>query len=532
VADAASEGGERVRAAEVIAALSLATDLGIGVPLEHGLQSTLVAMRLGERLGVDSDTASQTYYACLLFYVGCTADAEVAAETFGDDDALTTYALPARFGSRTEMMAGMMRALASSGSSAPVRAIQIARGMPRAAREFKGHVTAFCEVAQMLTDRLGLPASMQGLFAYLVERWDGKGLPGRARGEEIPLPVRIASVARDAAFQRLLGGAEFAAGMVRKRAGGAFDPAVATQFADAATELLALDDASVWEETLACEPGPWLALEGEAIDRTLGAMGDFADLASPYLVGHSAGVAELAAAAAQQCHLDAASLVRIRRGALVHDLGRVAVPVRIWQKAAPLTPDDWERIRLHAYYCERVLTRSAFLAALAPVASFHHERLDGSGYHRGAASAELTSPARLLAVADAYHAMTEPRPHRAALAPGQAAETLGREAGAGRLDPDAVTAVLEVAGQPVPQIERPAGLTEREAQVVALLARGLQTKQVARRLGISVKTADHHVQNAYAKIGVSTRAAAALFAMQHGLTVWGELPIGRSRDRS
>jgi HD-GYP domain-containing protein (c-di-GMP phosphodiesterase class II) len=307
---------------------------------------------------------------------------------------------------------------------------------------------------------------------------------------------------------------------------------VATQFADAATELLALDDASVWEETLACEPGPWLALEGEAIDRALGAMGDFADLASPYLVGHSAGVAELAAAAAQQCHLDAASLVRIRRGALVHDLGRVAVPVRIWQKAAPLTPDDWERIRLHAYYCERVLTRSAFLAALAPVASFHHERLDGSGYHRGAASAELTSPARLLAVADAYHAMTEPRPHRAALAPGQAAETLGREAGAGRLDPDAVTAVLEVAGQPVPQIERPAGLTEREAQVVALLARGLQTKQVARRLGISVKTADHHVQNAYAKIGVSTRAAAALFAMQHGLTVWGELPIGRSRDRS
>jgi DNA-binding NarL/FixJ family response regulator len=128
--------------------------------------------------------------------------------------------------------------------------------------------------------------------------------------------------------------------------------------------------------------------------------------------------------------------------------------------------------------------------------------------------------------------MTEPRPHRVALAPGQAADTLGREAGAGRLDPDAVTAVLEVAGQPVPQIERPAGLTERETEVVALLARGLQTKQVARRLGISVKTADHHVQHAYAKIGVSTRAAAALFAMQHGLTVWGELPIGRSRDRS
>jgi HD-GYP domain-containing protein (c-di-GMP phosphodiesterase class II) len=517
----------------VIAALSLATDLGIGVPLEHGLQSTLLAMRLGERLGVDADTASQTYYACLLFYVGCTADAEVAAETFGDDDALTTHALPARFGSRTEMTAGMMRALADSGSPAPVRAMQMVRGMPRAAREFKGHVTAFCEVARMLADRLGLPASMQGLFAYLVERWDGRGLPGRARHEEIPLPVRVASVARDAVFQRMLGGPEFAAEVIRRRAGGAFDPAVAIPLADAASELLAPDaDAPAWEETLACEPGPRLALEGEAIDRALGAMGDFADLASPYLVGHSAGVAELASAAGQQCRLQATDLAQVRRGALVHDLGRVAVPVRIWQKAAPLTPDDWERVRLHAYYSERVLTRSAFLAALAPVASFHHERLDGSGYHRGAASAELRPSARLLAAADAYHAMTEPRPHRAALAPRQAAEALGQEASAGRLDPDATTAVLEAAGQRVPRLERPAGLTEREAEVLALLARGLQTKQVARRLRISVKTADHHVQNAYAKIGVSTRAAAALFAMQHGLTAWGELPIGRTRDRS
>jgi len=533
VPDLASPGGERIRAAEVIAALSLATDLAIGVPVEHGLQSTLFAMRLSERLGVDSETAAQTYYACLLFYVGCTADAEVAAETFGDDDALTRYAMPARFGSKPEMVAGIMRALATSGSPAPARALQIARGMPRAAREFKGHITAFCEVAQMLTDRLGLPASMQGLFGYLVERWDGKGLPGRARHEEIPLPVRIASVARDAAFQRMLGGAEFAAQVVRRRAGGAFDPAVATRLADEAAELLALDaETSVWEETLACEPGSRLTLEGEAIDRALAAVGDFADLASPYLVGHSAGVAELAAAAARHCRLDAADLVRIRRGALVHDLGRVAVPARIWQKAAPLTPDDWERVRLHAYHSERVLTRSPFLAALAPVASFHHERLDGSGYHRGTAAATLTPPVRLLAAADAYHAMTEPRPHRGALSPGQAAETLGQEARAGRLDPDAVTAVLEAAGQQVPRIGRPAGLTERETEVIGLLARGLQTKQVARALGISIKTADRHVQNAYAKIGVSTRAAATLFAMQHGLVAWGELPIGRTGRRS
>jgi HD-GYP domain-containing protein (c-di-GMP phosphodiesterase class II) len=516
----------------VIAALSLATDLGIGVGLEHGLHSTLVAMRLAERLGVDSETASQTYYACLLFYVGCTADAEVAAETFGDDEALTRT-LRVRFGSQPEMMAGIMRALATSGRPAPVRAMQVVRGLPRAASVFKQHIAAFCEVAQMLTDRLGLPASMQGLFAYLAERWDGKGQPGRARREEIPLPVRIAHVARDAAFQYTLGGENFAAAVVRGRAGGAFDPEVAARLADQAPKLLAVDaEVSAWEDTLACEPLPRLTMKGEAIDRALGAMGDFADLASPYLVGHSAGVAELATAAAQRCRLDAADLVSIRRGALVHDLGRVAVPVRIWQKAAPLTPDDWERVRLHAYHCERVLARSPFLAALAPVATFHHERLDGSGYHRGTTAAALTPSARLLAAADAYHAMTEPRPHRQARSPGRAAETLTKEARAGRLDPDAAAAVLQAAGQRVPRFERPAGLTEREAEVIGLLARGLQTKQVARRLGISVKTADRHIQNAYGKIGVSTRAAAALFAMQHGLTAWGELPIGRARGRS
>ncbi|HZD72114.1 MAG TPA: HD domain-containing phosphohydrolase [Actinomycetes bacterium] len=525
-------GGDQVRAAEVIAALSLATDLGISVPLEHGLQSTLLAMRLGERLGIDSETASQTYYACLLFYVGCTANAEFAAEIFGGDDALTTYATPARFGSRPQMMAGMLRAVAPPGGTPLVRVVQLAGGLPGLAREFKAVVAAICEVAQMLADRLGLPGPVSALFAHIGERWDGKGEPGRVERDEIPLPVRIVHVARDAAFQRMLGGWEYAAGVVRERAGGAFDPAIAVRLAQEAGEILGFDaDGSVWEQTLVCEPAPRLMLEGEAIDRALAAMGDFADLASPYLVGHSAGVAELAAAAAPRCGLKAAELMRVRRGALVHDLGRVAVPVRIWQKTAPLTPDDWERIRLHAYHSERVLVRSPFLAALAPVATFHHERLDGSGYHRGAAGGALTGSARLLAAADAYHAMLERRPYRQALSPKRAAEALTREARAGRLDPDAVTAVLEATGERVSRIERPAGLTERESEVVGLLVRGLQTKQIARALRISRKTADHHIQSAYRKMGVSTRAAAALFAMEHGLVSWGELPIGNADDR-
>ena len=261
-------------------------------------------------------------------------------------------------------------------------------------------------------------------------------------------------------------------------------------------------------------------------------MGNFADLMSPYLAGHSAGVAELAAAAARRCRIDEAGVVALRRAALVHDLGRVAVDARIWQKRGPLSADEWERVRLHPYYSGRVLARSEFLATLAPVAGAHHERLDGSGYHRGVTGAELALPARVLAAADAYHAMTEPRSHREPLAPDRAAEILGEQASAGRLDADAVTAVIESAGQRAPRLERPAGLTEREAEVVGMLARGLQTKQVARALGISVKTADRHIQNAYRKIGVSSRAAATLFAMEHGLLAWGELPMERFGERS
>jgi HD-GYP domain-containing protein (c-di-GMP phosphodiesterase class II) len=515
-----------------MAALSLATDLGIGASLEHGLQSTLVAVRLGERLDVDAETASQTYYACLLLYVGCTADAEIAADVFGDETA-AEHLIPAIFGSRVEMMAAVARAIPTPGTGAMVRALQIARGLPRAARGNERHLVALCEVAQMLTRRLGLPASVQELFAHLTERWDGKGFPGQVKRDEIPLAVRIAHVARDAMFQRMLGGDQFALDVVRHRAGGAFDPAIVALLEADAGEVMRIDAAgSVWEETLAREPTPHLTLHDEAIDGALAAVGDFADLASPYLVGHSAGVAQLAMAAAERYGFSGTDAMTIQRAALIHDVGRVGVPARVWQKAAPLSADEWERVRLHAYQTERVLCQSPFLARFAPIATYHHERLDGSGYHRGATAAMLTRPARLLAAADAYHAMTEPRPHRDALSPEEAAETLEKEAAAGRVEPESVAAVLEAAGHSAPHVERPAGLTGREAEVVGLLARGFQTKQIARALGISAKTADRHIQNAYAKIGVSSRAAAALFAMEHGLATWGELPIGRAGGHS
>jgi HD-GYP domain-containing protein (c-di-GMP phosphodiesterase class II) len=523
--------GERVRAAEIVAALCLATDLGVGFPFEHGLQGTLLAMRLAEKLEVDDTTASETFYASLLIYSGCTADAEVAAHLFEGE--LTEHFVPVIHGSPRQAMLGIVRAIPDPDAPAPLRVIQALHRLPRAARESVVHQRAICEVGEMLAGRLGLPSSVQRLFVHFTERWDGKGRLGRAQGGEVPLPLRIAHVGRDATLQRLLFGPERAVEIISQRSGHAFDPDVVSCFVDHASQIVPPETGtSAWEEVLAAEPEPHRVLDGEAIEVALAAMGDFADLISPHLTGHSSGVAALAAAAAERCGLSQSEVRTVRRAALVHDLGRVAVAARVWNSLRPLSVDEWEGVRLHAYHGERILAGSPFLAPLGRVASAHHERLDGSGYHRGATAAALSPPARILAAADAYHAMTEPRPHRGSLPAEEAADEVSRQVRRGLLDADAVGAVLGAAGQQVPSLERPAGLTEREVDVVALLARGYQTKQIARALGISAKTADRHIQHAYAKIGVSTRAAATLFAMEHGLVAWGELPMVRGRGSS
>ena len=516
---------EEVRGAELIAATCLATDLAMGFPFEHGLRATSMTVRLAERCDVDLLTASQAYHASLLMYVGCMTDAHATMQIFAGS--MEEHMTPAQFGSRGEILRGVVRAIPHAGASPPRRIVEIARRFPRAAMRVRPQFEAMCEVAELLADRIGVPGDVPKLFPYLTERWDGKGVLGRAQGDAIPLAIRLMHVARDAAFQRMIGGEAHAVETIRRRAGHAFDPDVAHTFVLHASEMFqaADDPSSAWNAVLAAEPRPHLSLSGDAIDRALAAIGTFAELASPYLAGHSEGVAERAAAGARVCGLGDADVRLVRRAGLLHDVGRAAVHPRVWEMPGPLDADAWEQVRLHAYHADRVADRSPFLASLASIGCAHHERLDGSGYHRGLPAAGLPPLARLLAVADVYQALTESRAHRPAYRADEAAEILGDEAKAGRLDAEMVAAVLQGAGQPAPRIERPAGLTERELEVIGLLAHGLQTKQVARALGISIKTADRHIQNAYRKVGVSTRAGAAMFAMEHGIVPWGGLPI-------
>src|SRR5688572_8484118 len=196
--------------------LSLATDLGMRFPLEHGLQSTLVAMALAERLGVGHSVARQTYYGCLLLYVGCTADAEVAARDFAED--IHLHFTPAAFGTRPEAIRAIARAIAPPAAPRVARAARVARGLPRAMRGYRTHLDAQCEVAEMLTRRVGLPPAVRELFAALNERWDGKGHPGALEQDGVPLPLRIVHVARDATFHATVGGTAHAAEVVSRRA--------------------------------------------------------------------------------------------------------------------------------------------------------------------------------------------------------------------------------------------------------------------------------------------------------------------------
>jgi HD-GYP domain-containing protein (c-di-GMP phosphodiesterase class II) len=328
------------------------------------------------------------------------------------------------------------------------------------------------------------------------------------------------TLAQDAVVWARIGGLDAAVATVRKRSGGAYHPRMAERFCEEAPTILeGLDQEPTWESVLALEPGGCDCLTDEEFDQSCEALADFADLKSPYTLGHSPGVAALAARAGRRCGLVEADVTVLRRAGLLHDIGRVGVSAGIWGKEGALSEREWEQVRLHAYYTDRVLARPEPLGRLGALASQHHERMDGSGYHRAISGKTLSPAARILAAADAYHAMTEPRPHRPALSDEEAAEELRREVRAGRLDGDAVHAVLAEAGHRVLRArrERPAGLSEREVEVLRLLARGLSNRDMAAQLYLSPDTVKHHVRHIYDKIDLSTRAGATLFAMENGL---------------
>jgi HD-GYP domain-containing protein (c-di-GMP phosphodiesterase class II) len=374
-----------------------------------------------------------------------------------------------------------------------------------------------------LAVRLGLGPDVCDAVYQTFERWDGKGVPAEAKGEEIRVPARLVTLADVVEVFHRTGGVEAAVAVARERSGSQFDPQLVDVFCDEAAQVFdELDSVTTWEAVIDAEPELEPPLSDAELESALEAIGGFVDLKSPWTIGHSRAVADLGRAAAERQGLPQAEAKLVRRAGLVHDLGRLGVSNLVWDKPGPLTAAERERVRLHPYLTERMLASSPGLARLGSIAVQHHERLDGSGYHRGLSGDAITPAGRILGAADAYHAMTEQRPHRAALTEAEAATQLRADVRQGLFDGDAADAVLRAAGHRVGRRrDRPAGLTSREVEVLALLVRGLSNKQIAEQLVISRRTASSHVEHIYAKIGVSNRARASLFAVKHGLISTG-----------
>jgi HD-GYP domain-containing protein (c-di-GMP phosphodiesterase class II) len=520
---------EKVRLAELVSALSLGVDLGFGQPMEHVLRQCLVALRLAEVLELDEQTRAVVYYTGLLVGVGCHTDAHEQAKWFGDDIAMKAT----KFGDDWGTLRGSVAIFARLGAgNPPLHRFRIGlEFLVSGRRDVEDMIANHTKLARSLAEELGLPRAVVDAVGSAYEQWDGRGWPRGLAATDIPLPSRIAGLAEFLEVAHRLGGIGRALEVASSRSGSQFDPQLVAALKKHADRVFGgLDSVVAWDAVIAAEPALRVSLSESQFDSALIAIANFIDLKSPHWLGHGKAVAELAAAAGAELGMSQEDVRTLRHAGLLHGFGRMGISNAIWDKPGPLGAGEWERVRMQPYITERMLEQSAALSALGSIVVQHRERLDGSGYPRRLSGAALSRHGRVLAVADAYQAMREPRPYRPAHAADEAARLLRAEVRSGKLDGDAVEAVLSAAGHRVrKRREGPAGLTQREIEVLRLLARGLTTRQIATELGVTPKTAGNHIEHIYAKIGAVNRVTASHFALQNGLLPEEELDPTRSR---
>jgi HD-GYP domain-containing protein (c-di-GMP phosphodiesterase class II) len=511
--------GEVTRLVEVLAALSLACDAADGFPPETTVRSALLATALAA--DVEPDLVDDVLVGGLLRHIGCTGFAVEEAHHYGagDDVGLRQVLSEVDFGQPERAVATISSKLPGAAGATTILSEGPAAGA--------AHDAAQCDAAEHLAARLPVSEAARSVASDAFERWDGRGGPAGKTGDEISPVARFVEVGYVAELFRHRQGRGGAAAELRLRAGGQLDPALVTAFLERSGDLFDLVDdprRSPWEELLGREQRtPPVSLTPSQLDAVASAFGRFADLKSVWFAGHAESVAAAVVAAAGPggLALDAEAVDLVRRAALLHDLGRVAIPSGTWDAPRALAGPEWDRVRFHAWETHRILSAAPLLAPLAAVAGAAHERLDGSGYHRGLASSGLSECGRLLEAADVFVALEEGRAHRPASGAAERARVLGEEVEAGRLDRRVVRALLESssdaeAGRRVLPAW-PVGLSDREVEVLVLVARGATNKDIARSLGITAKTVAHHVAHVYTKTGLRSRAGASLYALERGL---------------
>ncbi len=515
-----------LRLAEVLGCLSLGTDLSLCLPFENAMRTAVIAASLAEALGASPAEREASYYAALVRFVGCSAFApeEAARYSPGDDNQLRHVLAYVEPGNAADFAAQALRGI---GRDAPLRARVAALGRLFSSPDApQAHSHAQCEVGAAIAHAMGLGEVVVASLSLRDERYDGRGPLRKAAGDALPLAARVAlpraaRVADVADVAELFHGRAGVAGaieLLEARRGGQLDPDIVAVFLrDPRGFLSPVEGPSVFERFLACEgPSPrvidaaGLAQVAEAFSRAI-------DLKSYYTPGHSAGVAALADRAAEAAGLDAAGRHLTTVAALLHDLGNLGVPTGLLDKPGALTRWELERVRAHAHHTAAILRASPALADVAAVAGAAHE-YGPDGCPRGVGHASLPLAARIVMAADVHRALREPRAHRPARSAAEAERAL-RDLGArGRLCGRAVGCVLDAAGAaPRRKGAWPRGLSDREVEVLRLAALGRTYAEVGALLGMSPRTAQRHVTNVYDKVGVSSRAALALFAVDSGL---------------
>jgi HD-GYP domain-containing protein (c-di-GMP phosphodiesterase class II) len=502
--------------ADPLIGLAAIGDLGRGRDPGQAAKTCFIACRLARSLDAGDATVRDVFYAALLQHVGCIAHAH---DTAALDEGRTIDVIAAAdrtdFSRPTEVLDTFLTELAQdAGLLTRLRLLLPARRMSTVVARTS------CEVAESIARRLGLPDGVQSALRNMNEWYNGKGGFLGRKGDDIPLAARVVLVAFTASVLDTVAGPKAAADAVQARSGRSLDPAVVDAFGRDGPRLLAeLATIDVLRALPEEEPEPVVQVVDADLDSIAVAFGEAVDLKAPFTHGSARKAFELAGAAGSALRLDVPLVATVRRAAALRDIGKAAVPNAVIEKPAALTEIDWEPLRLHAYHTERVLSRSETLTGEARLAGLHHERADGTGYHRGLVGGAIPMAARVLAATDALVAMSQSRPQRPALALEDACERLEHGARGGVLDADAVRAVVAAADGAPAKKRRPlpAGLTERQVDVLRLVAEGLTNRQIAQRLFVSPRTAEHHVQDIYVKIGVSSRAAVALFALEHQL---------------
>lgn len=289
------------------------------------------------------------------------------------------------------------------------------------------------EIAAQIAAKLQLSQGVQNSLKYLGENWDGKGSVRGVRGQFIPIASRITNLAQTVYIFYAEDGIPAAQEIAAQRRGKSFDPQAVDAFLELSKDGAfweALGQESLLDTVWAMEPvTSYSHIPASRLDEVAFSFAEFIDMKSPFTANHSRGVALVAEGLAKKIGLPQEEVTLVKRAGLLHDLGKVSVSNKILDKNGKLTQSDWERMRLHPYYTERILSRVEALGPLASIAGAHHEWMNGKGYFRQVPSAQLSKPAHIIAISDMFHALSEERPYRPALETEQVLQIMEKEAG-------------------------------------------------------------------------------------------------------